>query len=178
MSFIAGHSKKSAWKVFGTHYELLCDLGKAELTSEVIQSAEKFICRLYNLNDIDKCDKARVVMFCKGRSQESLPPTPDAALLHIKRAHYQSMVWVQAHLARPVLPKVTDMRWMDDNGKLIPELITLLPIPDSCSEIVVCGCVKGCLSQRCSCRKTGVRCTEACKCFAGLNETQCRNSAV
>ena len=46
VSFIAGHSKKSAWKVFGTHYELLCDLGKAELTSEVIQSAEKFICLL------------------------------------------------------------------------------------------------------------------------------------
>ena len=58
MSFIAGHSKKSAWKVSGTHYELLCDLGKAELTSEVIQSAEKFICLLYNLNDIDKCDKS------------------------------------------------------------------------------------------------------------------------
>ena len=94
VSFIAGHSKKSAWKVFGTHYELLCDLGKAELTSEVIQSAEKFICLLYNLNDIDKCDKAPVVMFCKGRSQENLPPTSDAALLDIKRANYQSMVWV------------------------------------------------------------------------------------
>ena len=119
VSFIAGHSKKSAWKVFGTHYESLCDLGKAELTSEVIQSAEKFIC-LYNLNDIDKCNKARVVMFCKGRSQESLPPTSDAALLHVKRAHYQFMVWVQAHLACPVLPTVTDMGWMDDNGKLVP----------------------------------------------------------
>ena len=178
VSFIAGHSKKSAWKVFGTHYELLCDLGKAELTSEVFQSAEKFICFLYNLNDIDKCDKARVVMFCKGRSQESLPPTSDAALLHIKHAHYQSMVWVQAHLACPVLLTVTDMGWMDDNGKLVPELITLPPIPGSCSEIVLCGCVKGCLSQRCSCRKIGVRCTEACKCFACLNETQCRNSAV
>ena len=80
--------KKSAWKVFGIHHELLCDLGKAELTSEFIQSAEKFICLLYNLNDIDKCDKELVVMFCKGRSPESLPPTSDAALLHIKRAHY------------------------------------------------------------------------------------------
>ena len=65
--------KKSAWKVFGTHYESLCDLGKADLTSEVIQTAEKFIRLLYNLNDMDKCDKAWVVMFCKGRSQESLP---------------------------------------------------------------------------------------------------------
>ena len=73
VSFIAGHLKKSAWKIFGTHYELLCDLGKAELTSEFIQSAEKCISLLYNLNDIDKCDKAGVVMFCKGRSQESLP---------------------------------------------------------------------------------------------------------
>ena len=117
-------------------------------------------------------------MFCKGRSQESLPPTSDPALLHIKRAHYQSMVWVQAHPACPVLPTVTDMGLMDDNGKLVPELITLPPIPDSCSEIVLCGCVKGCLSQRCSCRKIGVRCTETCKCFAGLNETQCRKSAV
>ena len=94
---------------FGTHHELLCYLGKADLTSEVIQSAEKFICLLYNLNDIDKCDKAGVVMFCKGRSQESLPPTSDAALLHIKHAHYQSVVWMQAHLACLVLPTVSDM---------------------------------------------------------------------
>ena len=39
VSFIAGHSKKSAWKVFGTHYELLCDLGKSnQIKSNQIKS--------------------------------------------------------------------------------------------------------------------------------------------
>ena len=41
VSFIAGHSKKSAWKVFGTHYELLCDLGKSnQIKSNQIKSSQ------------------------------------------------------------------------------------------------------------------------------------------
>ena len=37
-SYIAGHSKKSAWKTFQTHHRLLENLGKGELTAETINT--------------------------------------------------------------------------------------------------------------------------------------------
>ena len=56
------------------------------------------------------------------------------------------------------------MGWNLVNGQLKPVQMTPPPIPEACREIVSCGCTKGCLSQRCKCRKINLLCTEACKC--------------
>lgn len=170
VSHIAGHGKRTAFKIFEVHHNLLEHLGDGDLNASTTQAAEKFICRLYKLPDVDTCDKARTVLFCKGRLQEALPPTSDAVHLHIRRAHYQTMVWKQARLPIQQLPMATDMGWQMSSGHLVPELMSLPPIPKTC-EIVSCGCVSGCLTKRCSCRKIDLACTEACKCSNG----ECRN---
>ena len=148
-------------------------LGNGDIRPETIRCAEKFICRLYKVQTADTCDKARVILFRKCRSQEALPPTTDAAHLHIKRAHYQSMVWLQASCPTPQLPQVTDMGWFYSNGKLVPKLMSLPPIPDACTEIVSCGCKKGCLTERCGCRKMRLPCVAYCSCMD--TDIKCRN---
>ena len=70
-------------------------------------SAEKSICKMYDIPEVDTCNKARVMLFCIGWAQENLPPTSDAAKFHIMRSHCQASVWNQAHLQHPDLPPVT-----------------------------------------------------------------------
>ena len=115
-SYIAGHSKKSAWKTFQTHHRLLENLGKGELTAETIQNTEQFICKLYNLTSVRNTNEARLILFNKTRSPESLPPTSDALYFHIQRAHYQAAVWRQAHLAYPMIPNPKSMGWKMEEG--------------------------------------------------------------
>ena len=175
VSQFSGHSKKTAWCVFQRNHNDLSNLGKGPITEDTILSAEKFICRLYRVPDADTCDKARVKLFCVGRAQEALPPTSDAAKFHIRRAHYQASIWNQANSPIPVLPLVTDMGWVRVDGQLVPYLLSLPPIPKACSEIMSCGCTKGCLSKLCSCRKMSLPCIETCKCRKHGNQ-ECRNS--
>ena len=164
VSQFCGHGKKTAWQVFQKHHKDLADLGKGCLTENTVASAEKFICKMYGSPKVDTCNKARVKLFCIGRAQENLPPTSDAAKFHIMRSHYQASVWNQAHLQHPDLLPVTEMGWMHSEGQLVPRLLSLPPIPKACKEITTCGCTKGCLSQRCSCRKIRMECIEACNC--------------
>ena len=168
------HGKKTAWKVFEQHHTDLVGLGRGPLTKEIAISTEKFICKIYGVPKVDTCNKARVKLFCIGHAQETLPPTSDAAKFHIMRSHYQASVWNQAHLPHPDLPPVTEMGWMHLDGQLVPRLLSLPPIPKACREITSCGCTKGCLSLRCSCRKARMKCIEACNCRK--LDDNCRNT--
>ena len=90
---------------------------------------------MYGAPEVDTCNEVRVKLFCIGRAHETLPPTSDATTFHIMRAHYQASVWNQAHLPCPDLLPVTEMGWMHLDGKLVPRLLSLPPIPKSCREI-------------------------------------------
>ena len=173
VSYFAGIGKKTSWRIFVENHLLLHHLGKGELVHDTIASAESFVMKLYNINDADKCDMARVILFSKCRTPESLPPTSDALHHHIQRAHYQATVWRQAVYANPTLPSPQTVAWVKDNDKLLPKLMSLTPIPDSFTEIITCGCTKGCTSGRCSCRSAALKCTAACKCRGII--TACRN---
>ncbi|MES9880098.1 MAG: hypothetical protein ABW185_04375 [Sedimenticola sp.] len=164
VSYFAGHSKAMAWKVLNTDSDLLKDLGKGELTDQKMKDAEKFVCKLYGTPEANSCDTVRVKLFCKCKSPEALPPTTDALQFHTQRAHYQSMVWIQATTPQPDLPSPTTMGWKIQDGQLTPKLVSRAPIPESCRDIVSCGCTKGCRSNRCTCKKGKLTCTGACKC--------------
>ena len=153
VSAFSGHGKKTAWAVFKQHHTDLIGLGKGTLPENIVRSKEKLICKIYGVPEVDRCNKARVKLFCIGRTQETLPPTSDAAKFHIMRSHYQASVWNQAHSPYPDLPPVSEMRWMRLYGRLVTRLLSVLPILKACREITSCGCTKGCPSQRCSCRK-------------------------
>lgn len=169
VSYFAGHSKKTAWKLFTTDNHLLKDLGTGELTQNTMKDAEQFVCKLYNVQEVASCDNARVKLFFKCKSQDALPPTSDALQFHVQRAHFQSMVWMQATNPQPVLPSPATMGWTMEGGQLSPKLVSLAPIPQSCKDIVACGCTKGCKSQSCTCRKGKLTCTGACKCVDSDN---------
>ena len=154
VSQFSDHGKKTAWAVFEQHHTDLIGLGKGSLTENIATSTEKFICKIYGVPEVDTCNKARLKLFCISRTQETLPPTSDAAVIfYIMRSHNQASVWNLAHSPYPDLPPVSEMGWMRLDGRLVTWLLSLLPIPKASREITSCGCTKGCLSQRCSCRK-------------------------
>ena len=106
-SFLAGHSKKTAWKVFKEQYELLVDLGNGELDDDKIKSAEQFVCRIYDITEEGDVNKARVILLTGSRSIQALLPTSNALRFHIQRAHHQASVWRQAHCTHPNVPEPT-----------------------------------------------------------------------
>lgn len=163
-SYIAGHSKKSSWKVFLQYSDLLSNLGKLDLTPETTRDAQHFVCKMYGIQNTHSANKARSLLFVKSRAPESLPPTSDALTLHIQRAHYQAAVWRQAHKQHPVLPPPEQMGWKLEDNALVPILMTLPAIPESCLELISCNCTTSCRTVRCKCRKTRLACTAACKC--------------
>ena len=147
LSSVAMARKQPGW--YSSNITLIkVALGRA-LTENIATSTENFICKIYGMPEVDTWNKARVNWFCVGHTQETLPPTSDAAKFHIMRSYYQASVWNQAHSLYPDLPPVTEMGWMHLDGWLVPLLLSLPPIPKACREITSCGCTKRCLGQRC-----------------------------
>ena len=164
-SYISGHSKKSCWKVFKEHHHLLRGLGDSPaLCDQTIQDVEAFFCKIYSASDAASINEVRASMFVKGHTIERLPPTRDALLFHIKRSHYQTLVWRQAHLQHPVLPPPETMGWKVTDESLVPELASLPPVPDACEELLSCACTTGCRTARCKCRRSHYSCVASCKC--------------
>ena len=176
-SYIANHTKRSAWKVFKEHHQLLINLGIGELTEETIRSSETFVCRIYDVHKTDSIDAARHILFSKTGKPEAMSPTSDALRFHLMRVHYQAMVWRNAHCAVPELPAPVDMGWKHDGDSgLQPILMSLSPIPESCLEMISCSCQKQCTTHRCKCRKSGLRCTAMCACQQQKeDQTPCLN---
>ena len=150
-SYIADHSKRTAWRVFKEHHALLNGLGVGDVTKEKIMSSEAFMCRMYNVQRTDSVDTARHLLFPKTAKPEAMPPTSDAFRFHLLRAHYQAMVWMKAFCPQPELPATTEMGWRVCEAGLEPILMSLCPIPTSCLEIVACGCKKQCQNRQCKC---------------------------
>ena len=108
-SYFANHTKRSTWKVFEEHHELLNNLGIGELTDDAIKSAEAFVCRIYDVHRTDSVDSARHMLFSKTGKPEAMSPTSDALHFHLMRVHYQTMVWRNAICAVPHLPESVRM---------------------------------------------------------------------
>ena len=146
-SYIANHTKRTSWKTFKEHHGLLKNLGIGELTDYTIQSSETFVCRIYNVNRTDSIDAARHLLFSKTGKPEAMASTSDALRFHLKRVHYQSMIWRNAHCPTPEQPAPSEMGWRLVDSELQPILMTLSPIPDSCLEMVACSCRKQCCAR-------------------------------
>ena len=101
-SFISGHTKKKARRVFLENPGLLADVGVGIMTENVLSSVEEFICRLYGVTRTTSVDAARHILFSRRRKPENLPPTSDALSFHVKRSHYQVMIWHDVHYYTPV----------------------------------------------------------------------------
>ena len=131
---------------------------------------------MYKL-DLASVYKARVVPISKVGKPEALPPTSNALSLHTLRAHYQTLVWKQAHRLEPLLRNPVTMGWnKTDDNKLRPVLMTQDPIPKACVEIISCSCHTGCTTSQCSCKKARLFCTSVCGCEKTANTNCCKNT--
>ena len=162
-SFFCKHTKKTAFDIFKIHHTPLKDIGVSELTEEKIKKTEMFVCKLYKQN-VETTDEARCLLFAKAGSPDALPPTSNALLYHMMRVHYQTMVWRQANICKPILPLPVKMGWRKQNDDLIPILMDKEPIPKACKEMISCNCAMECMNNKCSCRKSKLFCTGLCGC--------------
>ena len=62
------------------------------------------------------------------------------------------------------LPDVTNYGWRLTDNKLVPVPTDKPPAPEAIVELSLCKCKTNCVSNRCVCKKNGLRCTELCFC--------------
>lgn len=159
---VLGLGKQGALSVYRLHSRLLNGFGCFPLLDS-LERAENFLCLLYK-TEKTRCDEARLALFGKVSGPELLPPTSEAAKLHILRALYQVAIWRNAHIADPILPDPTEYGWKLEDDQLKPNFGTLPIIPVSCKTLLSCGCKSGCKTRLCKCRRTSDVCTQLCKC--------------
>ena len=173
-SGFAGRSKKTAWAVWNTMPELTDGLliinecpSKEEVDS-VLPVIERFVVLIYHRGSSSvSVNEARKELFKKkGRPIESIPPTADALMLHVKRAVFQgAFVWGQVLTPFQILPSPSNLGWQKIDNIWKP-LWTLNPIASKvCQELIKCGCnPENSCKQRCKCAKSNLPCTSLCKC--------------
>lgn len=105
----------------------------------------------------------------KGHIQlERLPQTKDALELHLARSSFQTNVWLQADAAMQTVgvPSDTEGRQKIETQTLEVVWSSCPVIPDSCVELVTCGCKYKSRTASCSCSQSNQRCISACMCHA------------
>ena len=135
VSHFRGYGKKKSCKVYENNSELLKNLGGGILTEETILGAEEFVGKMYmysESSDITSVNELRCRLFRQGRVEsEKLPPTKDALVQHIQRAHYQATVWRMSLKSRQQLDSPIQNGWQrhTDGIQLKPLLTTIDPVP-------------------------------------------------
>lgn len=115
----------------------------------------------------------RYALFKSGKcSDDVLHPTCDSLVKHIERENFQTASWSQCLAAQVLLPSPVGNGWQLTNGELEIVWMTRPPAPDSLLEYVECKCKTGCKTQRSSCQKANLKCTDLCSC------SDCHNAAV
>ena len=141
---------------------------------DIESDAMQFICCLYNLGAVDyNINSFRYKLFCsKNFSGVKLPPTLDAALLHVTRVAYQTFIWKNS--ATPVLNlplPAKNVSWKyDENGLLCHKFIGRNSVSNEIIELVTCKCKSGCSMNRCVCFKASLKCTDAYLCINCSNK--------
>ena len=93
-----------------------------------------------------------------------LPPTEVATKFHSFYMFYQICQWMGC--SNEMLPVAWG--WKISESGLTPIQTDLLPAPEDLLKVIRCGCTTDSESLRCSCRKSGLKCTVACSNCKGL----------
>ena len=135
------------------------------------QQLEAFVCELYAVNET-KVNAARYDVFCKNQaSEENLPPTQSALLQHSKRACYQTAIHKRSQQKNIEAPSSVGYGWeLRSDLQLVLKWHAEVVKPADLGTVVSCSCKSNCETNRCSCRKSSLMCTQLCKC------KQCTNN--
>jgi len=147
-----------------------------DLTHEVLETLASFVCLAYCPKGIQiaSIPDLRWHLFCKNLAESNkLPPTTGALEEHIERVRVQSRVWCQATVMwQQQFDPLKHGYHQDEKGHILPITTKVLPAPQAIVELVRCQCKANCSTQRCSCRRNDLTCTDLCLCG-----TDCENDA-
>lgn len=143
---------------------------QANTTEELNRQLCNFVCALYGVPEVSDVNEARYCLFKMGNySDESLPPTKDCLEKHVQRANYQSFIWKRCLIPNILPENPVEHGWQISNNELVVNWMSKKPAPDELLTMVNCGCKTGCSSSRCTCNKSGLLCTDMCKCTNCIN---------
>ena len=75
-SSFSGIGKKTAWKIFQKHPELLNDVGTTVMDSETKDNLETFVCQMYGYDEVVRVNEVRRLMFLQAKKAlDGLPPS-------------------------------------------------------------------------------------------------------
>ena len=151
---------------------------EGDVTQDVRDVLSQFVCSLYCPKGINitKIPDLRWHLFCKYLAESNkLPPTVGSLTEHIDRVHVQARVWSQAtEMWQHLLDPLTHGYYQDDNGTILPTTTKVPPAPQAIVELVRCQCKAHCTTQRCSCLKHNLSCTDLCLCGSDCeNDADC-----
>ena len=171
VSCIHGHTKVavSRCKFPSNVITAFTDLTSPENTIRTAGSKAMQI--TYGCGDIP-LDQYRYKQFQKQASKgkidpDRLPPTENATAQHSLRVHLQVMIW--KHLNTSVLQPV-GRGWELHDKRLRPTMLSIGIAPDNLLKGICCNCREGekqCQTMRCSCKKFGMSCVQACGVCSG-----------
>ena len=149
-----------------SHCDAFVELGESiDPSPNLVASLESFVCCLYRLESEINVNRARYALFKEGKyGEELLPPNKDSLLLHIRRANYECFIRRRCCEALINPPSPVRHGWLNVANSLQIHWLTMPAAPESLLQSVNCSCKTGCTSQRCSCKRAGVVCTDVCQC--------------
>jgi len=153
-SSFSGQGKKSCWKIFQNHPNLVSGVGR----DGQFQDAKRFVCLLYGTPDAATIDHSRLEIFSRAKKGlDQLPPTRDALELHVAPANHQATIWLQTDKENmSIAPPTESSAWKNAPTGLEIVWSRLPPVPQACLELLICGCKNGCVTIRCTCYKIGL----------------------
>lgn len=136
---------------------------------DALRIIERFVILLYDKSSTT-CDivEARKHLFTKKqRPLQSLPPTKEALVQHVKRAVFQGAFVCGQN---PNHPDPDSWWWQLEDGVYQPLWTTSPEATSACQELVSCKCRVIC-SKKCSCARAELKCTVLCLCDGDCCET-------
>ena len=179
VSSFSSKGKVKPWRLIKNNPaigESLVALGDQLITtSGLVDATEQFVCNLYDKSSVSNINLLRYRLFSQKQARnEALPPTKDSLCQHTKRANFQAYIW--KHALEPMHTGISAIGngWAEEDGKLVPVLMTTEAAPSSVLAFIQCGCTTGC-TRNCKCVKHSLACTDACRCASVGN---CQNSCL
>jgi len=174
-----GIGKGIALKVLRTGRHSLSFLGDTSVhISEIRKQATLFMSSCYGVPECQSMTNARQKLWASkvGRSTAcapklpSLPPTDEAFMENVARAHLQVAVWKKAIDAMQPVLDATVYGWYHEQGSSslsptpLPENVPLAP--EELLKLIRCTCSSenACKTRRCSCNSSTLACTIFCSC--------------
>ena len=147
-------------------------LGEVDAThAQLKEAGQAFFCALYGQPQGTSMSEARYNMYTRKHGKPlkvmSLPPTDKNLLLHILRAHLQTILAKAADQVAPPELDITKYGWDIKDEIPVPSISDQPPGPKNLMDVVRCGCkatLKTCSTERCNCHQNKISCTVYCSC--------------